>query len=116
MSEKNNRVFLIGHLGSDPEIKETTTGKKVAHFKIATNDNYQNGQGERVTETQWHNLIAWGKLAERVEMEVRKGAEISVEGKISYHNYVDSDGLKRYVTEITVFDFSVIRQPKKVEA
>jgi single-strand DNA-binding protein len=116
MSEKNNRVFLIGNLGADPEMKETTTGKKVAHMKLATNDTYQTNQGEKVTETQWHNLVAWGKLAEKAEEELQKGSEVSVEGKISYRSYVDKEGLKRYVTEITVLELSLIRQAKKAEA
>lgn len=115
MSERNNRVFLVGFLGADPELKETTTGKKVAHLKLATNDSYQNSQGEKVTETQWHSLVAWGKLAEKAEMELQKGAEVSMEGKISYRSYVDKEGLKRYVTEITVLDLTVIKQSKKVE-
>ena len=85
-------------------------------MKLATNDSYQTSQGEKVTETQWHNLVAWGKLAEKAEEELQKGSEVSVEGKISYRSYVDKEGLKRYVTEITVLELSLIRQAKKAEA
>lgn len=85
-------------------------------MKLATNDTYQTNQGEKVTETQWHNLVAWGKLAERAEQELQKGSEVSIEGKISYRSYVDKEGLKRYVTEITVLELSLIRQAKKAEA
>ncbi|KYP13733.1 single-stranded DNA-binding protein [Flavihumibacter sp. CACIAM 22H1] len=113
MSERNNRVFLIGHLGADPEIKETTTGKKLVHLKLATNDHYLNGQGERVTETQWHNLVFWAGLAERAGAELEKGAEVSVEGKISYRKYIDKDTIQRAVTEITVLEFTLIRQARK---
>ncbi|HEY8397494.1 MAG TPA: single-stranded DNA-binding protein [Flavihumibacter sp.] len=116
MSEKNNRVFLIGRLGADPEVKETSTGKKVAHLKLATNESYQNSQGEKVTETQWHSLVAWGKLADKAEAEMVKGTEISVEGKIIYRSYVDREGVKKYVTEISVSGMSVVRQPKTEEA
>lgn len=116
MSEKNNRVFLIGRLGADPELKETAAGKTVAHMKMATNESYQNSQGERITETQWHTLVAWGKLAEKARVEMVKGTELSVEGKIVYRSYVDKDGAKKHAAEITVSNMSLIRQPKTAEA
>ena len=97
-----NKVTLIGNLGQTPEVKELTGGKKVAKFSLATNESYRNKAGEKITDTQWHNLIAWGKTAEIVEKYVKKGSEIAIEGKLLNRNYTDKDGVKRYVTEIQV--------------
>lgn len=97
-----NKVTLIGNLGQTPEVKELTGGKKVAKFSLATNESYRNKAGEKVTDTQWHNLIAWGKTAEIVEKYVKKGSEIAIEGKLLNRNYTDKDGVKRFVTEIQV--------------
>jgi single-strand DNA-binding protein len=97
-----NKVQLIGNLGNAPEIKTIESGKKLARFSMATNEVYRNAKGEKVTETQWHNLVAWGKVAEMVEKYLKKGTELAVEGKLINRNYVDKDGVKRYITEIQV--------------
>ena len=97
-----NKVQLIGNLGNTPEIKEMPSGKKMAKLTIATNENYRNTKGEKVTETQWHTLIAWGKIAEIAEQYLRKGSEIAVEGKLMHREYVDPQGTKRYFTEVQV--------------
>lgn len=97
-----NKVQLIGNLGSNPEIKTTEGGKKLARFSIATNEVYRNAKGDKVTETQWHNLIAWGKVAEIAEKYLAKGSEVAIEGKLVNRNYNDKDGNKKYVTEIQV--------------
>ena len=97
-----NKVQLIGNLGSNPEIKTTEGGKKLARFSIATNEVYRNAKGDKVTETQWHNLIAWGKVAEIAEKYLSKGSEVAIEGKLVNRNYNDKDGNKKYVTEIQV--------------
>ncbi len=97
-----NKVTLIGNLGQNPEVKELNGGKKVAKFSLATCESYRNKAGEKITDTQWHNLIAWGKTAEIVEKYVKKGSEIAIEGKLLNRNYTDKDGVKRYVTEIQV--------------
>ena len=102
MNALRNKVQLIGNLGMDPEVKLLDGGKKLAKVSIATNETYKNAKGERVTETQWHNLIAWGKTAEIVEKFLKKGSEIAVEGKLINRNYTDKEGIKRYVTEIEV--------------
>ena len=102
MNTLRNKVQLIGNLGNDPEIITLESGKKLAKFSIATNEVYKNAQGEKVTETQWHNLIAWNKTAEIVEKYVEKGKEIAIEGKLTSRSYDDKDGNKRYVTEIVV--------------
>lgn len=94
-----NRVQLIGHVGQEPEIKNLESGK-LANLSIATNENYTNAKGEKVEQTEWHRITAWGKTAEIIEKYVSKGKEIAVEGKLSYRNYDDKDGNKRYVTEI----------------
>ncbi len=116
MSENKNRVILVGNLGADPEIKITPTGRKMAKFNVATNETYTNSQGEKVTETQWHHMVAWGKQAEKVEQELQKGAEVSLEGKIIYRQYVDKDGAKKSITEITVLELSCLSQCSKSEA
>ena len=98
---------MIGHLGTDPELKET--GKsKLAKFALATNESYKNESGEKVEETQWHNLIAWGKQAEIAGKYLKKGTEIAIEGKLTSRSYEDKEGNKRYVTEIVVRDFSFL--------
>ena len=97
-----NKVQLIGNLGNNPEIKTLDGGKKMAKFSIATNESYRNATGEKVTETQWHSLVAWGKLAEIIEKYITKGSEVAVEGKLTYRTYNDKEGNKKYFTEIQV--------------
>ncbi len=97
-----NKVQLIGNLGNAPEIKTTEGGKKLARFSMATNESYRNAQGEKITETQWHNLIAWGKVADIAEKFLVKGSEVAIEGKLINRNYTDKDGIKKYVTEVQV--------------
>jgi single-strand DNA-binding protein len=97
-----NKVQLIGNLGGDPDVRSTDAGKKWARFSVATNESYQNAKGEKVTETQWHNLVAWGKVAEIVERFLNKGTEVAVEGKLIHRNYTDKDGVKKYVSEVQV--------------
>ena len=102
MSTLKNKVQLIGHVGNDPEIKTFDGGKKLAKLAIATNESYKNDKGEKVEETQWHNLIAWGKTAETIEKYVVKGKEIAIEGKLTHKSYEDKNGEKRYVTEVVI--------------
>ncbi|CAN1552643.1 Ssb Single-stranded DNA-binding protein [Flavobacteriaceae bacterium] len=102
MSTLKNKVQLIGHVGNDPEIKTFDGGKKLAKLSIATNESYKNDKGEKVEETQWHNLIAWGKTAEIIEKYVVKGKEIAIEGKLTHKSYEDKNGEKRYVTEVVI--------------
>jgi len=100
MSAIQNKVQLIGNLGKDPEIKNLTSGKIKANFSLATSEVYRNGNGEKVTDTQWHNVIAWGKTAEIVENYLQKGNKVAVEGKLIHRVYEDKDGQKKYITEI----------------
>jgi single-strand DNA-binding protein len=97
-----NSVRLIGNLGRDPEIKNFEDGKKLAKVSLATSDRFKNTKGEWVTETQWHNLVAWGKQAEIMERLLKKGAEVTVNGRIVSRNYEDKEGNKKYMTEIVV--------------
>ncbi len=100
MSTLRNKVQLIGNLGKDPEIVNLDGGKKLAKFSIATNETYKNQKGEKVTDTQWHNIVAWGKTAEIIESYVTKGKEVAIEGKLTSRSYDDKEGVKRYITEV----------------
>jgi single-strand DNA-binding protein len=102
MYQLRNKVQLIGNLGNAPEIKTLEGGKKMAKFSVATHETYKNTKGEKVTETQWHNLVAWGKLAGIAEKYLTKGKEIAVEGKLVSRSYNDKEGKKKYFTEIQV--------------
>lgn len=101
MNTLRNKVQLIGNLGNDPEIITLDSGKKLAKFSLATNDSYKNGKGDVIKETQWHNVVAWGKTADIVEKYLAKGKEVAVEGKLTSRSYEDKEGIKRYITEIT---------------
>jgi single-strand DNA-binding protein len=100
MSTLRNKVQLIGNLGNNPEIITLESGKKLARFSIATNESYKNAQGEKVQNTEWHNVVAWNATAEIVEKYLEKGKEIAIEGKLTSRSYDDKDGNKRYITEI----------------
>jgi single-strand DNA-binding protein len=102
-----NKVQLIGNLGKAPEVINTEKGKKLARFSIATNEIYRTKDGEKVTETQWHNVYAWGKTADIAERFLNKGTEVAVEGKLVSRSYTDKEGIKRYVTEIQVSEILV---------
>jgi single-strand DNA-binding protein len=102
MSTLRNKVQLIGHVGNDPEIKTFDGGKKLAKLNVATNESYKNEKGDKVEETQWHSLIAWGKTADIIEKYVVKGKEIAIEGKLTHRSYEDKTGEKRYVTEVVI--------------
>lgn len=108
-----NKVQLIGNLGNAPEIRKTETGKKLARFSVATNESYRNAQGEKITETQWHNLIAWGKVAEIVEKYLNKGVEVVIEGKLINRSYTDKEGNKKYVTEVEVSELLMLGSKSK---
>ncbi|MBG0782419.1 MAG: single-stranded DNA-binding protein [Bacteroidales bacterium] len=102
MTSLNNNVQLIGRAGMDPEIKSFEKERKMARFSIATNSYYYDQKGERVEETQWHQLVAWGKTAEVVEKLVKKGKELAVSGKLINRSWEDKDGNKRYQVEVVV--------------
>ena len=108
MNTLRNKVQLIGNLGNDPEIINLESGKMLAKFSIATNENYKNAKGEKVTDTQWHNIIAWGKTAEIIEKYVTKGKEVAIEGKLTNRSYETKEGEKRHVTEVVCNELLMI--------
>lgn len=108
MNALKNKVLLIGNAGKDPEVKTFEGGRKLASFTIATNESYKNDKGEKITETQWHTVVAWGKIAEIIEKYVEKGSQIAIEGKLTYRNYEDKNGEKRYVTEVVINDIMLL--------
>lgn len=102
MNSIRNQVQLIGNVGQAPQVTNLEDGKKLARFNVATNEHYRNAQGEKLTDTQWHQLVCWGKVAEIVESYVDKGKEIAVNGKLIHRQYNTAEGERRYVTEIEV--------------
>lgn len=95
-----NKAILVGNVGKDPEIRHLEGGISVARFTLATSETYKNKTGEMVTNTEWHNIVAWRQLADVAEKFIKKGKQIYVEGKITNRQYDDKDGNKRYFTEI----------------
>ncbi len=100
MNSLKNRVQLIGHLGNDPEVKNLNDGKTVVNFSMATSDYYKNANGEKVTETQWHKIVAWNGTAKIIEKHLKKGNEVGIVGKLTTRSWDDKDGNKRYITEV----------------
>ncbi len=100
MNSLRNKVTLIGHLGNAPELKSFEGDKKMVRVSLATTEEYKNKKGERVSDTTWHTLIAWGGLADTMSKYTQKGSEVAVEGKLVNRNYTDKEGVKRYTTEI----------------
>jgi single-strand DNA-binding protein len=110
MSNLRNSVRLTGFLGSAPEVKNISDSKKVAKLNLATNDSYKNEKGEKVEETQWHNLVAWNVQATIAEKYLQKGSEIAIEGKLTNRSYVNKDGIKCYVTEVIVSEILMLNK------
>ncbi len=95
-----NKVILVGNLGKDPEVRHLDNGRAVANFSMATSETYKNKQGERVTNTEWHNVVLWTPLAEIAEKFLKKGNQVYIEGKLTTRSWDDQDGNKRYTTEV----------------
>jgi single-strand DNA-binding protein len=108
MNALRNKVQLIGNLGNAPQVITTENGKKLAKFSMATNETYTGRTGRKETETTWHNIIAWGNVADIAEKFLTKGKEIALEGKLINRSYTDKDGVKRYVTEVQVNELLMI--------
>lgn len=111
-----NNVRLIGNVGADPEIIETSNGKKLAKVNIATNDSYFNPKGELVVETEWHRVVAWGNVAERFEILLEKGKHVIIEGKLVHRTYETPEGEKRYTTEVKAYNVLLSGGSKKKAA
>lgn len=113
MNQLRNQVQLIGRLGRDPEVKHLDNDRMLAKFPLATTDVYRNAQGEKVTDTQWHNIVIWGKMAKVAEDYLFKGREVAIKGKLTYRMYEDTNGEKKYFTEIVAYDMVLLGSPNK---
>jgi single-strand DNA-binding protein len=103
-----NKVTLIGHVGKQPEIRYTQGGAPVGNFSLATNEYWTTNTGERGERTEWHRIVAWGKLAEFCQEYVQKGSYLYIEGRIQTRSYDDRDGVKRYITEIRANEIGLL--------
>ncbi len=101
-SRSVNKVMLVGNLGKDPEVRYTGSGVAVATFSVATNESWKDADGNAQERTEWHNIVAWRKLAEICGQYLKKGSKIWLEGRLQYRTYDDKNGVKRYVTEIVM--------------
>jgi len=112
MNTLRNRVQLIGNLGNDPEIKNFDGNKTLAKFSMATSEYYKKENGEKVTETQWHNVVAWNGTAKIVEKLLKKGNEVAIEGKLVTRSWDDKDGNKKYITEVVANEILLLKSAK----
>lgn len=113
MNNLRNKVQLIGNLGNDPEVITLESGKKLAKFSLATNEHYKNSKGEKIIDTQWHQIVVWNKIAEIVEKYLVKGSEVALEGKLSSRSYEDKEGIKKYITEVIVNELLMLGAKSK---
>ena len=111
MNTLMNHVQLIGRLGNDPEVRSFESGKQMATFSLATNETYYNNKGEKVTDTQWHNIVVWGKKVDVVQNYLSKGSEIALEGKLINRSY-EKDGERKYITEISLNELLMMGSKK----
>lgn len=116
MNTLRNSVQLIGNVGKDIELKTISNGNFVATFPVATNEYYKNTKGEKVQDTQWHNVVIWGKQAELASKILQKGTEVCLQGKLVHRSYEDTKGNTRYVSEVKVNEFIKITKEVKEEA
>jgi single-strand DNA-binding protein len=108
-----NRVQLVGNLGTTPQVKTTESGNKVGRFSVATSEQYYNKKGEKISETHWHNVVVWGKLAEIAQQLMEKGTEVAIDGKLSTRHYTDKTGTKRYITEVVASELLLVNKNAK---
>lgn len=106
-----NKVILLGNLGKDPELKELPSGTKMTTFTMATTERYKDRQGAQQEKTEWHNVVAWGPLADICAKYLHKGKQVYIEGKIQTRTYDDRDGNKRYMTEIVANEMQMLGRP-----
>lgn len=110
-----NKVIILGNLGKDPEIRTLENGTKVANFSMATSESYKNKEGQRVTNTEWHNVVLWRGLAEIAEKYLQKGSQVFIEGKIKTRTWDDKDGNKKYMTEIVGDNLVMLNKAEAAE-
>jgi single-strand DNA-binding protein len=106
-----NKVILVGNLGADPELRYTNTGTAVANFRIATNDQWTDKNGEKQERAEWHNIVAWGKLGEVCGRYLKKGRPVYVEGRLQTRSWEDQSGNKRYTTEVVAQVMQMLGRP-----
>ncbi len=106
-----NKVILVGNLGRDPEVRHLESGRAVANFSIATSETYKNKEGDKVTHTEWHNVVLWTPLAEIGERFLKKGSQVYIEGKLTTRSYDDKDGNKKYITEVVGREMTLLGRP-----
>ena len=116
MNTLKNKIQLLGHLGGQPEVRTTQNGQKMARLRVATNETYRNAAGEKVTYTQWHTCVAWGKTADIAEQFLHKGSEVMLEGRLQYREYVDKDGHQRTSAEITIANLLLMDKKTHTES
>jgi len=107
-----NKVILVGNLGKDPEVRHLENGRAVANFSLATSETYKNKAGERVTNTEWHNVVLWTPLAEIAERFLKKGGQVYIEGKMTTRSWDDQEGNKRYTTEVVGRELTLLGKPE----
>ncbi|WP_420580121.1 single-stranded DNA-binding protein [Reichenbachiella sp.] len=110
-----NKVILLGNLGKDPEVRHLENGRAVANFSIATSETYKNKQGEKVTNTEWHNVVLWTPLAEIAEKYLNKGNQVYIEGKLTSRSYEDKEGVTKYITEVVGREMTLLGGPSRSE-
>ncbi len=113
MNSLRNRVYLIGNLGQNPEMKNLENGKKLARFTLATTEEFKNSDGQKVKETTWHNIVAWNGTADLAGKYLRKGRQVAVEGRLVYKSYEDKNGVTKYVTEIVINELLFLQSGKE---
>ena len=106
-----NKVILLGNLGKDPEVRRLDDGRGVANFSLATSETYKNKSGEKVTNTEWHNIVLWSPLADIAENYLKKGSQVYIEGKIANRSYEDKDGVKKYISEVVGREITLLGRP-----
>ena len=113
MKSLRNQVQLIGRLGADPEMREFANGNQKVSMNIATSDFYKNKVGEQVTDTQWHNVVAWNGTGKYIKNYMTKGTEVMVQGKLTYSSYEDKNGITRYITEVIADQVIILTKKEK---
>jgi len=113
MSKSVNKVILLGNLGKNPELRYTGSGTAVASFSIATNEGYKDQDGNWVDKTEWHNLVAWKKLAEVCGQYLQKGSKVMIIGKLQTRSYDDKNGVRRYTTEVVISELVMLDSREK---
>ena len=116
MSRGLNKVMIIGHLGRDPEMRYTPSGRPVTTFSVATNRSWQSADGERHEETEWFNVVAWGSLAEFCNQNLIRGQQIYIEGRLQTRKWDDAEGKKHFATEVVAREVIMLGERKDVDS